>query len=272
MVDFYLTIFRQQMAWRDRLVVEPEEVSAEHARESFREGRVLSERYDPGIGSDSLLQLWTQMKTDFRSGNEVLREAVDKIDEAEKTGTFAPAAWLLDQRPGRQELVTEAADRIGVDESVLATLARSVTFPHWELVSEAWLPDRLLNEWKRAHCPVCGCVPGLGEIRKESGEPESTTSVTRRFMHCAFCGSRWVVPPLKCPACGSTKSGDAKYLFTDEEPDLRIDFCDSCHHYVKVVDGGKMSGRIHIGLELLTAAHLDVIARDKNLSPLEVGT
>ena len=269
LVDFYLTIFRRQLEWGDRLVVHPEEVSAEQVRESLRKVTVLGQCYDPGIDSGSLLQLWTHMKADFRRGNDVLRQAVEKIEKVEESDGFVPATWLLEQRPDRQELVTEVADRIGVDEAILASLARAVTFPHWELVTQAWLPDRPLNEWKRAQCPVCGGRPGLVEIRKERSGPQDDLSVTRRYMHCPFCGSRWVVPTLKCPACGSTKSGDAKYLFTDEEPDLRIDCCNGCHHYMKVVDGGKMSGRIHVGLELLTAAHLDVLAHEKNLSPLE---
>jgi FdhE protein len=89
-------------------------------------------------------------------------------------------------------------------------------------------------------------------------------------MHCPFCRSRWAVPSLVCPACGSTKSGNAKYYFSSDEPELRIDFCSSCQHYVKTIDGDKVSGRVHVGLELLTATHLDMIAQEKKLSPLEV--
>ncbi len=270
MVEFYLTIFRRQIEWRDRLVVYPEEVTTEQAQELAREGHVLAERFDPGLDSDSLQQLWTQMKADFRQGNEVLREAIDAIDQAEGKDGFVPSNWLLEQRPDRLELVTEVSERVGVDESILATLARSVTFPHWALVSDAWLPDGPREAWKRSYCPVCGGVAGLVELRKEAGGPESSSSVPRRYAHCSFCGSRWTVPSVKCLGCGSTKAGDAKYFFTPDEPDLRIEFCKSCHRYIKVVDGGKMSGRIHVGLELLTASHLDVIARDKKLSPLEV--
>jgi len=270
MVDFYLTVFRRQIEWRDRLDVHPEEVTSEQAQETLRDGKVLIEGSDPGLDSDSLVQLWTQMKADFREGNEVLRGAMDAIDDAEGKDGFVPASWLLEQRPERPELVTDMSEQIGVDESVLATLARSVTFPHWELVSEAWLPDRQLEEWKHSRCPICGGAAALVELRKEASGAESASSVSRRYAHCAFCGTRWILPSVKCLACGSTKAGDAKYFFTSDEPDLRIDFCDGCHCYIKVVDGGKMAGRIHVGLELLTATHLDAIARDKNLSPLEV--
>ena len=107
-------------------------------------------------------------------------------------------------------------------------------------------------------------------MRTEPSGDGNLRQAPRRMIHCPLCGLRWVVPALECPACGSTKSGDAKYYFTSEEPELRIDYCDGCHHYVKVVDGDKVAGPIHVGLELLTAAHLDMIAGDKDLSPLEV--
>ena len=49
---------------------------------------------------------------------------------------------------------------------------------------------------------------------------EGTSSVSRRYAHCAFCSSRWILPSVKCLFCGSTKAGDAKYFFTSDEPDL----------------------------------------------------
>lgn len=270
MVDFYLTVFRRQIEWRDRLAVHPEEVSAEQARDCLRKGRPLAQRYDPGIESESLLSLWTEMKAVFGRGNDVLREAVDKIDGAEGAGDFTPATWLGEQRPDRFELVTDAARRIDIDESVLASLTRAVTFPHWELVARSWLPQDPLEGWKGFRCATCGGACGLVELRTERSGDANLRAAPLRLMHCAFCGLRWVVPTLECPSCSSTKSGDAKYYFTSREPELRIDYCDSCRHYVKVVDGDKVSGPIHVGLELLTAAHLDMIAQEKNLSPLEV--
>ncbi len=271
MVDFYLVIFRRQIEWRSRLEVHPETVSAEQAAKCLTEGTPLAERFDPGIVPDSLLELWGEMKTVFGHGNDVLRQAVEKIDDAEKAGGFVPGTWLSEQRPGRGELVADAARLIGIDEPILASLAHAVTYPHWELVSQGWLPERRLDEWKRFRCPTCGGPPGLVEFRAESSSGvEGIKPAKRRFMHCSFCSSRWTVLPLKCPACGSSKSGDAKYLFTTDEKEWRIDFCKSCHHYMKAIDGDKVHGRVHVGLELLTAVHLDMLARDKDLKPLEV--
>ena len=266
-LDFYLTVFRRQIEWRDKLVVHPELFDYGQRRQYLEAGEPLIEHYDPGLDSESLLNLWTEMKSIFRAGNDVLRQAIDKIDQAETAGEFSPATWLLEQRPERDQMVTDAADQIGVDESLLATLARSVTLPHWKLVAQSWLPPVALTEWKRYRCPTCGGLPGLVETQTEQSD-ESVGTASRRFMHCPFCASRWVVPTLKCPVCDSDKPGDAKYYFTPEEPELRIDFCNKCKHYVKVVDADKTAGLIHVGLELLTTTHLDAIAHDKKLTPL----
>ena len=269
MVDFYLTVFRRQIEWRDRLVVHPQAVDGEQRRQCLRRGQPLLELYHPGIDADSLLNLWAEMKAVFRRGNDALRRAVDQIDDAEKEQGFLPAPWLLEQRPDRLELVADAAGQIGVDQSVLATLARAVTLPHWKLVAQAWLASDGLEEWKRPRCPVCGGAPGLAETHTEKSDREGLSPAKHRFMHCPFCASRWVVPSLKCPACQSTSHGDAKFYYTPDEAELRIDFCKSCRHYLKVVDADGIVGRLHVGLELLTTAHLDTLAQGKNLRPLE---
>jgi len=268
-VGFYLSVFRRQIDWRDRLEVSPEEVDADGARKCFRDGKPLAERYDPGISSASLVALWTEMKDVFRQGNDVLRDAVGKIQEAETNGRFAPAAWLPEQDPRRFSLVAEAARAVGVEETVLATLTRAATFPHWQRVSQAWLPAGRTEGWRRFTCPVCGGAPALAETRAGPTGCEDLKPAAQRWMHCSFCGARWLVAALECPACGSTETGDARYLFTAEEPELRVDFCKSCRHYVKTIDGDKVGEPIHVGLELLTAAHLDVLAREKHLLPLD---
>lgn len=270
MVDFYLTVFRRQIEWRERLVVHSQTVDDGQRRQCLREGNPLIERFDPGLESQSLLNLWTEMKAVFRCGNDVLRQAMDKIDDAEEAGAFVPASWLPEQRPERREMVVDAGRQIGIEESVLATLARAVTFPHWELVAKAWLPAGHLEEWKQFRCPTCGGPPGLAELRAEQSAGEGISAAPRRLMHCPFCGSRWAAASLECPACHSTRPGDAKYYYTADEPELRIDFCKGCNYYIKVVDADRISGQLHLGLELLTTSHLDAIAQDKSLKSLDV--
>lgn len=268
LLEFYLRVFRRQMEWRDRVTVRPEDVDADAARACFGKGTPLLECHDPGIDPASLIELWAEMKEVFRRGNDVLRNAIETIDEAETDGRLVSAAWLPELRPQRPELIADAARTIGVEVTILATLSRATTLPHWERVSQLWLPPGRTEAWKRFTCPLCGGPPVLAETRTARNGQDGLKPAVRRWMHCPFCASRWVVPSLDCPSCGSTAKGDAKYLFTKEEPELRIDFCRSCNHYIKTIDGDKIGDPIHVGIELLTAAHLDVLAREKNLLPL----
>jgi FdhE protein len=269
MVDFYLTVFRCQINCRERLRVHPQTVDEHQRQLCLQQGVPLIEQYDPGIEPASLLEIWTEMKAVFRRGNPVLRHAVDQIDEAEAAGAFAPAAWLVEQRPDRTELVANASQRIGIEQSVLATLTRAVTFPHWDVVAQSWLSQDHLDGWQRPHCPVCGTPPALAEVRCERSGSEDLAPVRRRLMYCPFCGAGWAVSALTCPNCDSSRAGDARYYYTREEPDLRLDFCKRCDHYIKVVIADKINGRLHVGLEALTTTHLDQIAEEKNLKPLE---
>lgn len=270
-VDFYRPVFRLQLEEGERLSVHPTQLGAEERRRCLSEGDVLAGRFDPGLDADSLIGLWGRMAAIFRSSNEVLRQAVDAIDRATRDGRFEPGAWLLAQRPRRRELVAEACRQTGASEAVLSELARAVTFPHWEQVARTWLPQPPVPEWQRSLCPVCGGPAGLAEVRCESGAGDSRSALARRLLHCAFCGARWDVPPLGCPACGSDRVSDAKYWFTAREPELRIEFCGACRHYVKAILADRVPGRIHVGLELLTTTHLDAIAQERGLVPLEVG-
>ncbi len=270
MVTFYLPVFCRQVEWRDRVIAHPEQVDETDLRSTLSEGTPLAQRFDPGIAVQSMLDLWTEMKALFRAGNKVLAHAVEWIETAEASGAFLPAPWLLEQRPERSALVAEASYVIGIEETIMATLGRAVTLPHWSCVARAWVVNGLLKHWRRCACPVCGGPPGLVETRGDGSARDGVTAAVRRYHHCSFCGTRWAVPSMACPSCGSTRKGDARYLFTREEPELRIDYCASCHRYSKTVDGDKIPGPVHVGLEMLTTAHLDVMARDKDLQPLEI--
>ena len=270
LVDFYLKVFTCQVEAWPALRVNPQPVEPDEARRCLTEGVTLLSRYDPGIELESLLSLWTKMKAVFARGNDALRQAVEKIEAAEESGTFKAGAFLREQRPAHAELVVETAGELEVEKQVLATLTRAVTYPHWQFVAQTWLPPDRLDEWRRVPCPTCGGPPALGELHRDPGEDTGVKDGARLYLHCLFCGSRWTVPPMKCLACGSTKSGDAKYFFTSDEPELRIDFCGSCHHYLKVVDADQIEGPVHVALEVLAASHLDTLAQEKELTPLEL--
>ena len=269
LVTFYLAVFRQQIQWRPRLVIDPDTGAPEQALACLREGAPLATRFSPGLEEDSLASLWSEMKDVFRRGNPALKEGVLTIDRAEEAGAMEPASWLASLRPHRPERVTEMAAAAGVDVAFLGTLARAVTAPHWSAVARRWLPRTRLTMWRRFQCPVCGGRAAIGELRTEKTGHDGMKAAPERYLHCAFCWSRWAAPSLQCPACDSTRAGDAKYYHTPDDPGTRIDFCASCKRYLKVVDGDRVGEPLHVGLEMLATLHLDQVALDKGLTPLD---
>ena len=272
-LDFYVEVFRTQLAVRARLTINLAQLDRAVVTECLRAGHPLVERHDPGLDAGSFGQLWQEMKSIFRRSNAVLESLICAVLEAELSGALDAADLLLRLRPQDVSLLDETAARVGVDPEALTALVRAVTFPHWQLVAQSWLPTPISNaEWSHAYCPVCGGPPAMAETRGEASSTKGLSAARRRFLHCGFCGMHWPFADMQCPACGSCEPGDAKYLFTDDEPELRIDFCRNCHHYLKVVDGDRIGGRLHVGLESLTTIHLDAIAQERNLSPLDVST
>jgi len=268
-VEFYLTVFRRQIERAAEVCVRPEPVEPEQARQSLREGVPLIERYDPGLDVESLRSLWTEMKGLFRRGNDVLRSVVQRLDEAEHGGRFDAGLWLLEQRPWRPESVAQVAAGLGIGHEALAALAWATTYPHWQRIARSWLPGDRLGEWQRGRCPACAGPVKLAELHGDPPGEGGVTGGARMYLHCAFCGARWTVPPMQCPHCSSRRAGDAKYYFTTAEPELRIDFCGSCRRYLKTVDGDRIEGPVHAYLEWLASAHLDTLAEEKDLVPLE---
>lgn len=77
-----------------------------------------------------------------------------------------------------------------------------------------------------ADCPVCGAPPVAGVIL---GDDRS------RHLCCALCAARWLLPRIRCAACGATDA--ISYLAIEGAPaGLKAEVCDGCRSYLKLVD------------------------------------
>jgi FdhE protein len=175
------------------------------------------------------------------------------IDGVEK-GLFEPreafAALLQDQ----QEELAAIAEGMGVTAGSLAFFTYHSLFPELRRVA-----DRLAGlylkgrDWQQGQCPVCGTPPALSFL-DPGGE--------RRLL-CGFCWHGWRVSRVGCPFCRSGESGAHPYFYSDEEPEYRVDLCDSCKRYVKTVDSRKLDRPFYGPLEAVATLHLDLQASEK---------
>jgi formate dehydrogenase accessory protein FdhE len=81
----------------------------------------------------------------------------------------------------------------------------------------------------RNTCPFCGERPVAAVLRPE-GEGG------KRYLLCSRCLTEWEFRRMLCPHCGEENHEKLPVYTTKEFPHIRVEACDSCHHYLKAID------------------------------------
>ncbi|WP_457572330.1 formate dehydrogenase accessory protein FdhE [Desulfovulcanus sp.] len=110
-------------------------------------------------------------------------------------------------------------------------------------------PDQV---WKTGHCPVCGSLPLISELKDKQGF---------RYATCSFCQTSYRVPRMSCVFCQEDKKESLEYFQVSEEPGFRVDVCKSCKMYIKTVDFREMDKLAIPPLDDLESLPLDLLAR-----------
>jgi FdhE protein len=109
--------------------------------------------------------------------------------------------------------------------------------------------------WSEGYCPICGKEPKIGEIREgEDG---------KRYLFCHQCGFKWHFLRIKCPFCGNDEQHSLAYFAVEGEERHRVDVCNKCRRYIKIVELPKSSEELNLDVEDIATLHLDMIAYDE---------
>ena len=106
------------------------------------------------------------------------------------------------------------------------------------------------SAWGEAGCPVCGTQPHLAELRAPEG---------RRHLHCGFCGWAWAYRRSGCPFCENADGRGIELLAVEDDPRCKVELCQGCRRYLKLVDNHECFGLVP-SLEDLLTPHLDLLA------------
>lgn len=151
---------------------------------------------------------------------------------------------------GQSDRLSDLAGRMDVAPDMLSLLLYLAMKPSIEAGARQ-LAERLTGDPKNLrHCPVCGSAPILGELDGEGGQ----------WVHCRWCWHRWPIDRLGCPSCHNRNTESLRYRFSDAEPEYRLNLCDRCKHYLKVVDTRKLARGFYPPLEQVVSLHLDMMA------------
>jgi FdhE protein len=84
-------------------------------------------------------------------------------------------------------------------------------------------------ETQAALCPRCSRRPQVGVLR-QLGDG------AKRSLICSLCATEWEYRRIVCPACGEEDVNKLPVYVAEELPHVRVEACDTCHHYIKTID------------------------------------
>lgn len=129
----------------------------------------------------------------------------------------------------------------------------AVLQPHAELAA-AHIENRSVDRTS-PRCPACGGRPMVGVLRGEGHG-------AKRALICGLCLTEHEFLRLVCPGCGEEQFERLPVYTSDAFPHVRIDACDSCRRYLKVVDLTR-DGHAVPPVDDIASVSLDLWARER---------
>lgn len=197
------------------------------ARDYFMRLLEIAERRMPGDTKEFGRQI-EEGELDFA---EVIRHSFEPVSEEDFAGDVDEATFDLIE--------------LFVEESLRPAL---------EHFAEQYADVIKRSGWREGYCPICGKEPKIGELK---GAEE------RRFLFCNQCGLEWNYSRVKCPFCGNEEQQTMAYFTVEGEERYRVDVCNVCKRYVKMVDSTASTEAANLDVEDIATLHLDMLAAEE---------
>ncbi len=166
-------------------------------------------------------------------------------------GTLSAQAQKLRDRQDWEEILLDCWRQT---EGPLQLLPRSILQPYVQYLSERWHVEVGVLEEGSGSCPFCGRAPLLS-IRNSC-----------RMLVCSLCAHEWSFPEGKCPGC---HEGKLVHHRRRRFPNLDVEACEACGHYLKGVDLRKDAQAFPL-VDELASVELDAMARDHGFVKFEL--
>ncbi|MFH1823719.1 MAG: formate dehydrogenase accessory protein FdhE [Candidatus Firestonebacteria bacterium] len=108
--------------------------------------------------------------------------------------------------------------------------------------------------WTKSICPVCGNLPKISRLMKETG---------KRQLVCSLCWTEWSFTRISCPYCLNTCQDKLGYFYIDDDKAYRIDVCHICKNYIKTIDEKQIGRETVLEIEDIITYHMDILAFSK---------
>ena len=228
-------------------------MTEDQARRKLSEGEFLLHGaafvFDPAAARGLMLRL-------ARALEEAGVAAISPIRSALEEDRLVPGELLGHAAEGDYPFLAARAEEQALDAPLLWTLAQSALKP----TLRAWCVElaplvRTAGAWEKSCCFICGAPASLGELQ---GNEQA------KHLRCGQCGADWLIHRLECVYCGNGDTSLLGILFPEgRRENARVDVCDKCHGYLKVIARFAPSSPEELAVEDLSTLFLDYLAQER---------
>jgi FdhE protein len=252
LLGFYERLLKEQHATTVNL--EPIPSDEAHLRDRIGKGKSLLSREEFPLDLVSAGALFRSLCRLAKERGDSVRAGVEEIESALGSGTLH-LQDLLRGAVSEEGYAFAIADQLSLDPELLNTLAEASIRPGiqaWANTVGSFLDN---DRWLKLTCPICGSEPKFAELRGQE-------LAASRYLHCGFCGWAWPARRLGCPFCENKDHNRLQTLIIENHLPCKLEVCDVCRRYLKLVDNKEFIGLIP-EVEVLATPHLDLAAMER---------
>jgi FdhE protein len=236
----------------------PLSMTGEQAREKMMKGLPLLHdinlEYDDGAARELMIQLARAVeKSSAENQAGPIRSALEE-------NRLDAGSLLAQVASGDRDAVTEEARRLDLDAGLVRALAQNALRPALRAWYRQLAPLAQGIPWHKGSCFVCGAPATLAELQENN---------LVKHLRCGQCGADWRVPRLQCMYCGNEDHRTLKHFSPESNRETaRVEACDRCHTYLKVITAFVPSSPEMLIVEDLAMLHLDYIAEERGYAAM----
>ena len=219
------------------------------------QGAPLLERSRFPFDREQSAALFTEFLELAAAATPALGEATTALSKAVKDKSLDLDQAMQAHLDGDEAFFSAWAKNTPSAPRALPMLVQAAMTPSLEQVAmELESLTDLSRSWEHGHCPLCGSMPIMSELREKEGF---------RYNICGFCHAEYHAPRLQCPFCLEKDMEKLEYYEAEEEPGVRINACKTCNLYIKTTDFRNLDRRSLPLVDDLESLSLDVAVREK---------
>jgi FdhE protein len=229
----------------------------EAARRKLMAGLPILVGEDLAFDAESAARLLVELcrAVETAGGADANTRAAVKLRRAVERHELDLSALWEALASGDDSRLHDLAAGADVDFALLRLLGQNTLQPTLRGFTEKLDGAVDLDGWQRRLCPICGSPPLLAEVQGKD---------SARRLRCGMCGAAWSYPRLQCVLCGNADHRSLGYILVQGEAQkYRLQTCDVCHGFVKVVTTFDPTPVDLLAVEDLATLHLDSIAAER---------